>query len=144
MPTLTPSDALIRAADNLTDAIVGIIPPPNITTDAINKLTNIFKLQAKKDKDAATAKGVLKEPAQAERVCNEIKDQSPTTKTTTTTVITPMLFPHSRLSTPTLTQAYYEEPQLYHKTRGATTPHQPPTLASSRKYKLARRIISSI
>jgi hypothetical protein len=102
MPTLTPSDALIRAADNLTDSIVGIIPPPNITTDAINKLTNIFKLQAKKDKDAATAKGVLKEPAQAERVCNEIKDQSPTSKPTATTVTTPMSFPPLEVEYPDL------------------------------------------
>ncbi len=36
MPTLTPSDALIHTADSLTDAIAGIIPPPNITTDAID------------------------------------------------------------------------------------------------------------
>jgi hypothetical protein len=49
MPTLTPSNALIRTADNLTNAIAGIIPPPNITTDAIDQLINIFKLQAKKE-----------------------------------------------------------------------------------------------
>jgi hypothetical protein len=55
MLTLTPSDGLICAANNLTNAIAGIIPPPNITTDAIDQLINIFKLQAKKEKDAATA-----------------------------------------------------------------------------------------
>jgi hypothetical protein len=88
MPTLTPSDALIHAANNLTDAIAGIIPPPNITTDAIDQLINIFKLQAKKDKDVTTAKRVLKECAYAERVCKKIKDQSPTAKPTTTTVTT--------------------------------------------------------
>ncbi len=57
MPTLTQSDALICAADNLTDAIAGIIPPLNITTDAIDQLINIFKLQAMKDKDLAMLKG---------------------------------------------------------------------------------------
>jgi hypothetical protein len=61
MPTITTSDALIRAADNLTDAIAGIISPPNITTDAIDQLINIFKLQATKNKDAASAQRVLKE-----------------------------------------------------------------------------------
>jgi hypothetical protein len=55
MPTLTSFDALICAADNLTNAIAGFIPPPNITTDAIDQLINIFKLQAKKEKDVATA-----------------------------------------------------------------------------------------
>jgi hypothetical protein len=97
MPTLTPSDALICATDNLTDAIAGIIPPPNITTNAIDQSINIFKLQAKKDKNATTAKRVLKEHAQAERVCTEIKNQSPSAalnaKPTTTTVTTPMYFP---------------------------------------------------
>jgi hypothetical protein len=68
VPTLTPSNALIRAANNMTNAIAGIIPPPNITTDAIDQLINIFKLQAEKKKDAATAQRVLKEHAQAERV----------------------------------------------------------------------------
>jgi len=43
MPTITPADALIRAADNLTDAITGIVPPPNMTTDAIDQLITIFK-----------------------------------------------------------------------------------------------------
>ncbi len=97
MPTLTPSDALIHAADNLTNAITGIIPPPNITTDAIDQFINIFKLQAKKEKDMATAQRVLKERAQAERVGTKTKDHSPSmvpaAKPTTTTVTTPMSFP---------------------------------------------------
>ncbi len=106
MSTLTPSNALICATDNLTDAIAGIIPPPNITTNSINQLINIFKLQAKKDKDAAKAKRVLKECAQAERVCTEIKDQrpsaAPTIKLTTTTVTTPMSFPPLEVEYPNL------------------------------------------
>jgi hypothetical protein len=96
MATLTPLDALIRAADSFTNAIAGIIPPPNITTDAIDQLINIFRLQAKKKKDAATAQRVLKERAKAERVGTETKDHSPrtapTAKRTTTTVTTPMSF----------------------------------------------------
>jgi hypothetical protein len=104
--TLTPSDALIHAANNLTNTIAGIIPPPNITTDAIDQLINIFKLQAKKEKDAATAQWVLKEHAQAERVGTKTKDHSPSTaptaKPTTTTVTTPMSFPPLKVEYPNL------------------------------------------
>jgi hypothetical protein len=45
MPTLTLADALIRAVDNLTSAIAGVFPPPNMTTDAIDQLMHIFKQQ---------------------------------------------------------------------------------------------------
>jgi hypothetical protein len=54
MPTLTPADALIQAADNLTSAIAGIIPPPNMTTDTIDQLMHIFKQQAETAKNNAT------------------------------------------------------------------------------------------
>ncbi len=43
MPSLMPVDALIRAADDLTTAIAGVIPPPNMKTDAIKQLIKIFK-----------------------------------------------------------------------------------------------------
>jgi hypothetical protein len=106
MPIITTSDALIHAADNLTDAIAGIIPPPNITADAIDQLINIFKLQAEKEKDKATAQRVLKERAQAERVGTKTKDHSPsmapTAKPTTTTIITPMSFPPLEVEYPDL------------------------------------------
>ncbi len=106
MPTLTPSNALIRAANNLTNAIAGILPPPNITTDAIDLLLNIFKLQAEKEKDAATAQRVLKVHAQAERVGTKTKDHSsskePTTNPTTTTVTIPMSFPPLEVEYPDL------------------------------------------
>ncbi len=46
MPTLTAADAIIQAADNLTEALTGVIPPPNMTTDAIDQLINIFKMEA--------------------------------------------------------------------------------------------------
>jgi hypothetical protein len=71
MPSLTPADALIRAAENLTTALAGVTPPPSMTTDAIALLINIFKTQTKKEKDEATLQRVLRENAQAERVLNE-------------------------------------------------------------------------
>ena len=84
MPTITPADGLIRAADSLTNAIAGIVPTQNMTTDGIEQLINIFKLQAEKAKDAATAQRVLKERAQAQRVITKANHQEdiklPTTK----------------------------------------------------------------
>ncbi len=80
MPSLTPADALIRAADNLTTAIAEVIPPPNMTTDTIKQLIKIFKTQAKKEKDKATLQRVLRENAQAERVLN--KNMAPPTRPT--------------------------------------------------------------
>ena len=43
MPSLPPADALIRAADDLTTSLAGVIPPPSMTTEAITQLINIFK-----------------------------------------------------------------------------------------------------
>ncbi len=54
MPTITPADALIQANDDLTDAISGVIPLPNMTRDAVDQLMLIFKQQAEKAKDNAT------------------------------------------------------------------------------------------
>jgi hypothetical protein len=71
MPAITAEDALIRAADSLTDAIDRANPKPGMTRDAIGQLISIFKAQTKKEKDAVTAQRVAKERAQAERVCNE-------------------------------------------------------------------------
>jgi hypothetical protein len=68
MPTLTLADALIRATDNLTSAIAGVVPPPNMTTDAINQLMHIFKQQAETATNNARVQRVLKEHIHAERV----------------------------------------------------------------------------
>jgi hypothetical protein len=80
--------------------------PPNITTDAIDQLINIFKLQAEKKKDTATAQRVLKEGAQAVRVGTETKDHSPSTaptaKSTITTITTPMSLPPLKVEYPDL------------------------------------------
>jgi hypothetical protein len=75
MPTITPADALIRAADDLTDALTGVVPPPNMTRDAVDQLMRIFKQQAEKTKDDATTQRVLKERARDERVQNEVSNQ---------------------------------------------------------------------
>jgi hypothetical protein len=80
MPSLTPLDALIRAADDLTTAIAGVIPPPNMTTNAIKQLIKIIKTQAKKEKDEAKLQRMLRENAQAERVLNE--NMAPSTRPT--------------------------------------------------------------
>jgi hypothetical protein len=57
MLTLTPADALIRAADKKTSDIAGVVPPPNMTTDAINQLMHIFKQQAKLPRTMQQFKG---------------------------------------------------------------------------------------
>jgi hypothetical protein len=71
LPTITPSDALICAADYITDAISGLIPTPMCTQDAVDQLMVIFKQQARAANDAATAQRVLREQAQAERLIKE-------------------------------------------------------------------------
>ena len=71
MPTITPADALIRAADYLTDAIAGLLPTHTVTTDAVDQLMEIYKQQARDSIDAATAQRVLRQRAQDERVRNE-------------------------------------------------------------------------
>ena len=71
MPTITPADTLIRAADSLPDAIMGLIPTTTCTKDAVDQLMVIFKQQARKANNTATAQRVLRERAQAERVIKE-------------------------------------------------------------------------
>jgi hypothetical protein len=71
MPTITPADALICAADYLTDTILELVPTPMGTQDAVDQLMVIFKQQACAAKDIATAQRVLRERAQAERVIKE-------------------------------------------------------------------------
>jgi hypothetical protein len=46
MPSLTPSDALIQAADNMTDTISGLIPTSTVTADVVDQLMEIYKQQA--------------------------------------------------------------------------------------------------
>ena len=75
MPTITPANALIRAADDLTDALTGVVPPPNMTRDAVDQLMRIFKQQTEKAKEDATTQRVLKKHARDEWVHNEESNQ---------------------------------------------------------------------
>ena len=43
MPSFTPADALIQAADNLVDTINGSMPKSNVTSDTVEQLTEIYK-----------------------------------------------------------------------------------------------------
>ena len=91
MPTITPTDALIRAADSLTDAIMGMIPTPTCTMDAVDQLMVIFKQQARATNGAATAQRVLRERALAERVIEEERQKGEASASKT-----PVSFPSSR------------------------------------------------
>jgi hypothetical protein len=75
MPTITPADALICAADSLTDAIAGLVPTPTCAMDAVDQLM-IFRQQARIANNAATAQRVLRECAQAERVIEEERQEN--------------------------------------------------------------------
>ena len=75
MPTITPANALICAADYLPDAILALIQATTCTQDAVDQLMVIFNQRACAANDAATAQRVLREHAQAERV---IKEEQPT------------------------------------------------------------------
>jgi hypothetical protein len=61
MPNITPSNSLIHTADNLTDAISGLIPTSTVTENAVDQLMEIYKQQAQATRDAATAQRVLRE-----------------------------------------------------------------------------------
>jgi hypothetical protein len=71
MPTITPADALIKAADNLVDAIYGQLPKNNVTADTLEQLMEIYTIQAKKVTCKAQAQRVLREQAQAQRVSDK-------------------------------------------------------------------------
>jgi hypothetical protein len=81
MPTITPSDALIKAADNLVDAISDQPPKNSITVDAIEQLMEMHKIQVKKATCKAQAQRVLREQAQAQRVSDEQQTSTQTTLT---------------------------------------------------------------
>jgi hypothetical protein len=71
MPTITPADALIKAADNLVDTILGNLPTNTTTAQAVEQLMDIFKVQAKKATCVARRARILPEQAQAQRVLPE-------------------------------------------------------------------------
>jgi len=97
MPTVTPADALIRAADSLTDAIAELIPTPTSTMDAVDQLMVNFKHQARTANEAATAQRVLRECTEAERVIQEERQANEAQ-----TSRTPMSFPPIPTISPSL------------------------------------------
>jgi hypothetical protein len=68
---ITPANALIRVADYLTDAILGLISALTCMQDSVNQLMVIIKQQACAANDAATAQRVLRERVQEERMNKE-------------------------------------------------------------------------
>jgi hypothetical protein len=117
LPTITPADALIRAADYLTDAILGLVPTPTGMQDAVDQLMVIFKQQAHAAKDAATAQRVLRERAQAERVIEEERQahvaqettQAQVTALPTIEIEEPNDIAESPQGIPQITQDEYDE-----------------------------------
>ncbi len=71
MPTIMPVDALIKAADNLDDAILCHLPKNSVTADSVKELMEIYKIQADQATCAARAQRVLREQALAQRVTKE-------------------------------------------------------------------------
>ena len=119
MPTITPANALIRAADYLTDAIAGLVlvPTPTCTMNAVNQLMIIFKQQAHEANDAATAQRVLREHAQAERVIEEEQQESDTPEPAQARITLPPIFEHNETNDspalpqgiPQITQDEYDD-----------------------------------
>jgi hypothetical protein len=71
MPSFTPADALIRAADNLTTAINGAIPKNSATMDAVEQLLEIFKIQAKAATNAIDQQWQRQHDTHTQRVRNK-------------------------------------------------------------------------
>jgi hypothetical protein len=118
MPTLTPADALIQAVDNLLSAIAGVVPPPNMTMDAIDQLMHIFKQQAETAKNNATVQRVLKECAHAERVLTKAEPNptrtttpstGPATNPTTTFPDVKIEYPNSDVGRPRQTPVVFQD-----------------------------------
>jgi hypothetical protein len=71
VPNIMPVDALIKAADNLFDAVSGHLPKNSITADATKQLMEIYKIQADQTTCAARAQRVLREQVLAQRMAKE-------------------------------------------------------------------------
>jgi hypothetical protein len=62
---------LIKAADNIMDTITGQLPRSIPTTQAVEQLIDIFKVQAKKATCKARTQCILHKQVQAQRVLAE-------------------------------------------------------------------------
>jgi len=141
MPTVTPADALIRAADSLTDAIAGLIPTPTSTMDAVDQLMVIFKQQARAANDAATAQRVLRERAQAERVIEEERqaNEAQTSRTPTSFPPIPAISPSlelEELNPQGLPQIMQDKPDDYNDSPAANTRQQRETRSLTQDFML--------
>jgi hypothetical protein len=57
MPTITAANAIIRAVDDLTNAIAGVVLPPNMTREAVEQLMVIFNNKLKRQRTMQQLKG---------------------------------------------------------------------------------------
>ena len=67
-PTITASDALLRAGDNICAALQNVDPKKNSSRIAINFLMDIFKNQANSEADGVNAQRLQMKAAQTQRV----------------------------------------------------------------------------
>ena len=67
-PTITATDALLQAGDNICNALANIAPATDKTRRAIDFLMDIFKGQAKKNESGTNTQRVCMEASQAQRV----------------------------------------------------------------------------
>ena len=95
MPTVMTSDALIKAAEDMSQAVKGVFPTTGPTQEAIEQLMRIFKEKARTEVDSATVQRVLRKEALSQRVHKEaehapedaeIKLRAPPQRTTTQVV----------------------------------------------------------
>ena len=70
-PVVTISDAILRAGDDLCQALRGVIPENGVTRTAVDHLIDIFKKQAKKEETVTNTQRVLWEQTHAQRVQSE-------------------------------------------------------------------------
>ncbi len=75
MPSFTPANALLRAADNLTAAINGAMPRITVTKDAVDQLLKIFKIQAMATNNEVNQQRQRQTNAHTQRVRNKAMEE---------------------------------------------------------------------
>jgi len=106
-PTITTSDALIKAADDLSKAVNGVIPQKGATMEDLEQLVDIFKQQAKEKEDSATRQRVHKENALTQRV--QMEEAQMTLEVEEQPTDTPPEHPTNNNSIPMVSQDMEEE-----------------------------------
>jgi len=76
MPIVTTSDALIKAAEDMSQAVKGVFPTSGPTQEAIEQLMRIFKEKVRTEVDSATVQRVLRKEALSQRVHKEAEHAS--------------------------------------------------------------------